>query len=46
MLWSDGTPVTSADAKFTWEYCTAEGGGCAQSEKYNDVELDRHTRRL
>lgn len=38
LMWSDGTPVTSADAKFTWEYCTAEGGGCAQSEKYNDVE--------
>ena len=37
LLWSDGTPVTSADVKFTWEYCTAEGGGCAQSEKYNDV---------
>ncbi len=37
LLWSDGTPVTSADAKFTWEYCTAEGGGCAQSEKYLDV---------
>ncbi|MEQ9041380.1 MAG: peptide ABC transporter substrate-binding protein [Silicimonas sp.] len=37
LLWSDGTPLTSADAKFTWEYCTAEGGGCAQSEKYNDV---------
>ncbi len=37
LLWSDGTPVTSADAKFTWEYCTAEGGGCAQSEKFNDV---------
>jgi peptide/nickel transport system substrate-binding protein len=37
LLWSDGTPVTSADAKFTWEYCTAEGGGCAQSEKFLDV---------
>lgn len=37
LLWSDGTPLTSGDAKFTWEYCTAEGGGCAQSEKYNDV---------
>ena len=37
LLWSDGTPVTSADVKFSWEYCTAEGGGCAQSEKYNDV---------
>jgi len=37
LLWSDGTPVTSADVKFTWQYCTAEGGGCAQSEKYQDV---------
>jgi len=37
LLWSDGSPVTSADVKFSWEYCTAEGGGCAQSEKYNDV---------
>ena len=37
ILWSDGTPLTSADVKFSWEYCTAEGGGCAQSEKYNDV---------
>lgn len=37
LLWSDGTPVTSEDVKFTWEYCTAEGGGCAQSEKYDDV---------
>ncbi|WP_166416154.1 peptide ABC transporter substrate-binding protein [Cochlodiniinecator piscidefendens] len=37
LLWSDGTPVTSADVRFSWEYCTAEGGGCAQSEKYNDV---------
>ncbi|WP_299625489.1 peptide ABC transporter substrate-binding protein [uncultured Tateyamaria sp.] len=37
LLWSDGTPVTSEDVKFSWEYCTAEGGGCAQAEKYNDV---------
>ncbi len=37
LLWSDGSPVTSRDVKFTWEYCTAEGGGCAQREKYNDV---------
>ncbi|MGR3342453.1 MAG: peptide ABC transporter substrate-binding protein [Paracoccaceae bacterium] len=37
LLWSDGTAVTSADVKFTWQYCTAEGGGCAQAEKYNDV---------
>jgi len=37
LKWSDGSPVTSADVVFTWKYCTAEGGGCAQSEKYNDV---------
>ena len=37
ILWADGTPFTSADVKFTWEYCTAEGGGCAQSEKFRDV---------
>jgi peptide/nickel transport system substrate-binding protein len=37
LKWSDGTPLTSEDVKFTWEYCTAEGGGCAQSEKFNDV---------
>ncbi|PZX15631.1 peptide ABC transporter substrate-binding protein [Celeribacter halophilus] len=37
LKWSDGTPLTSEDVKFTWEYCTTEGGGCSQSEKYNDV---------
>ncbi|PYC48555.1 peptide ABC transporter [Litorivita pollutaquae] len=37
LKWSDGTDVTSEDVKFTWEYCTAEGGGCAQSEKFLDV---------
>ncbi len=37
LLWADGTPVTSADVKFTWEYCTADGGGCAQAEKFNDI---------
>ncbi|MEH6836282.1 peptide ABC transporter substrate-binding protein [Falsihalocynthiibacter arcticus] len=37
LLWSDGTPLTSEDVRFTWEYCTTEGGGCSQSEKYNDV---------
>ncbi len=37
LMWSDGSPLTSADVKFTWEYCTAEGGGCAQIEKYGGV---------
>jgi peptide/nickel transport system substrate-binding protein len=37
LLWADGSPVTSADIAFTWKYCTDPAGGCAQSEKYNDV---------
>ncbi len=37
LVWSDGSPVTSEDVKFSWEYCTADGGGCAQAEKYLDV---------
>ncbi len=37
ILWSDGTPFTSADVKFTWEYCTADGGGCAQTDKFKDI---------
>ena len=37
LLWSDGTALTSDDVKFTWEYCTAEDGGCAQTEKYGGI---------
>ena len=37
LKWSDGSPVTSEDVQFTWQYCTAEGGGCAQAEKFIDV---------
>jgi peptide/nickel transport system substrate-binding protein len=37
LKWSDGTPVTSADAKFTWQYCTAPEGGCAQAARYEGV---------
>ncbi len=29
LLWSDGSPVTAADAAFTYEYCTHPEGGCA-----------------
>jgi len=36
--WSDGTDFTSADAKFTYEYCTHPEGGCAQSAKFDGVE--------
>ena len=35
--WSDGTPMTSADVKFTWEYCTNPDGGCANSNYFEDV---------
>ena len=41
LLWSDGTPVTSADAKFTWEYCTHPEGGCAQAARYEGIAVDR-----
>lgn len=29
VLWSDGTPFTSADVVFTYEYCVDEATGCA-----------------
>jgi peptide/nickel transport system substrate-binding protein len=37
LAWSDGTPVTADDVRFTWRYCTAEGGGCAQRDKYDGI---------
>ena len=37
ITFSDGTPLTAADAVFTWEYCTDPEGGCAQLSNYNDV---------
>ncbi|MDR7125000.1 peptide ABC transporter substrate-binding protein [Pseudotabrizicola sp. 4114] len=38
LLWSDGTPVTSADAVFSYEYCTHPEGGCAQAARYEGIE--------
>ncbi len=38
LKWSDGTPVTSADVKFSYDYCTAPDGGCAQASKYEGVK--------
>ncbi len=38
LLWSDGTPFTSADVQFTYEYCTDPEGGCAQGAKFESVE--------
>ncbi|MDQ7025494.1 MAG: peptide ABC transporter substrate-binding protein [Anaerolineae bacterium] len=37
LLWSDGTPVTSADVVFTYEYCTNEETGCAQLTFFDGV---------
>jgi peptide/nickel transport system substrate-binding protein len=38
MVWSDGTPVTSADVVFTGEYCMHPEGGCAQAAFFDGVE--------
>jgi len=38
LLWSDGTPVTSADVVFTAEYCMHPQGGCAQLSKFGGVQ--------
>ncbi|WP_375173551.1 peptide ABC transporter substrate-binding protein [Pseudooceanicola sp.] len=37
LLWSDGSPVTSADVAFTAEYCMHPEGGCAQAAKFEGV---------
>ncbi len=37
LVWSDGSPFTSADVVFTYEYCTHPEGGCAQGQKFEDV---------
>ena len=37
LVWSDGSPFTSADVIFTYEYCTHPEGGCAQGQKFEDV---------
>ena len=37
ITWSDGTPFTSADVKFTYEYCTDPESGCAQVTKFEGV---------
>jgi len=37
LVWSDGTPFTSADVKFTYEYCTHPDSGCAQLTKFEGV---------
>ena len=35
--WSDGTPLTAEDVKFTADYCMDESGGCAQAAKFTGI---------
>lgn len=37
LVWSDGSAVTSADVKFTADYCMHPEGGCAQGAKFDGV---------
>lgn len=37
LTWSDGSPLTSADVKFTWAYCMTPGAGCAQAMKFAGI---------
>lgn len=37
IVWADGTPFTSADVKFTADYCMNPDGGCAQVTKFENV---------
>ena len=37
LLWSDGSPVTSADVVFTADYCRDTAGGCSQLAKFDEV---------
>ena len=37
LTWSDGSPVTSADVKFTADYCMHPDGGCAQGAFFDGV---------
>lgn len=38
MLWSDGSPFTSTDVKFTADYCMSPEGGCAQLANFEGIE--------
>ncbi len=35
--WSDGTPLTSTDVKFTADYCLHEESGCSRLAKFDGV---------
>ena len=48
--WSDGSEFTSADAVFTYEYCSHPDTGCTSSNYFNDIvsvdAVDSHTIRI
>ncbi|MFD1746827.1 peptide ABC transporter substrate-binding protein [Rhizobium helianthi] len=35
--WSDGSAFTADDVVFTWQYCTAPDGGCAQKAQFEGI---------
>jgi len=37
LVWSDGSPVTSADVVFSWEYCTHPEMGCSNLATFDGV---------
>ena len=37
LKWSDGTPVTAEDVKFTADYCMNDEGGCAGAAKFGGI---------
>ncbi len=37
LVWSDGSPVTSADVVFTADYCLDPAGGCSGLTQFDDV---------
>ena len=40
LMWSDGTPVTANDVKFTADYCMDPEGGCAcLAQCVGEIEL-------
>ena len=47
VVWSDGSPLTAADAVFSAEYCMHPEGGCNAATNFDDVvkveALDDHT---
>ena len=38
LLWSDGTPVTSADVVFSYEFCVHPEATCAATSQFDGVE--------